>query len=161
MINTQQEKDQLTKFWLDNKLPTDFKLNKVSFWQDKKTDKVFLINENLDLVGINPVTLQAESYSICSVCYRHGFSETCQLNHKCEGGCNECNPISNDRRFKVNGAINIKIHRDMEDWLLECFTDEYDSETIQNLTLNELYSAINRYYDGGLSEFIENNQQVL
>ena len=42
----------------------------------------------------------------------------------------------------------------MRDWLLECFSDEYDQEQIQELTHTELVRSINKYYDGGMKAFI-------
>ncbi len=48
----------------------------------------------------------------------------------------------------------------MIEWLLECFTDDYDQEQIQELTESQLTRAINRYYDGGLSAFIQDYREV-
>lgn len=39
-------------------------------------------------------------------------------------------------------------------WLFECFSDEYDHETIQELTYYELITLVNKYYDGGMKSFI-------
>lgn len=45
------------------------------------------------------------------------------------------------------------LENEMRDWLLECFTEEYDQEQINNLTSEELQKPIQRYFDGGLIEF--------
>jgi hypothetical protein len=45
------------------------------------------------------------------------------------------------------------LDKEMKDWLLECFSDEYDQEQIEELTHNQLVRAINRYFDGGMKEF--------
>lgn len=42
----------------------------------------------------------------------------------------------------------------MKDWLLDCFTEQQDHEEIEELTHDELVNAINRYYDGGMKEFV-------
>ncbi len=47
----------------------------------------------------------------------------------------------------------MSIHKDMREWLLECYSDEYDQEVINGLTDSELGSVINRYYDGGMRAF--------
>jgi hypothetical protein len=44
---------------------------------------------------------------------------------------------------------------EMREWLLECFSEEYDQEQIEALSHNELVRAINRYYDGGIKAFKE------
>ncbi len=49
----------------------------------------------------------------------------------------------------------MNIHNEMRDWLLECFSDEYDQEQIEELTHEQLEKAVNRYYDGGLKAFKE------
>lgn len=43
----------------------------------------------------------------------------------------------------------------MRNWLLECFSDEYDVEQINELTHNQLVKAISRYFDGGFNAFME------
>ncbi len=45
------------------------------------------------------------------------------------------------------------LDKDMRDWLLECFSDEYDQEQIEELTHEQLEKAVNRYYDGGMQAF--------
>ena len=45
------------------------------------------------------------------------------------------------------------IESDMRDWLLECFSEEYDQEQINELTYDQLVKSINRYYDGGMRAF--------
>lgn len=44
---------------------------------------------------------------------------------------------------------------EMREWLLECFSDEYDQEQIQELTYEQLKSAVNRYYAGGFEVFLD------
>lgn len=39
------------------------------------------------------------------------------------------------------------------DWLLDCFSDEYDQELITDLTPDDVIAAVERYYEGGWSEF--------
>lgn len=45
------------------------------------------------------------------------------------------------------------LDKEMKDWLLECFNEEYDQEQIEELTHEQLKRAINRYYAGGMAEF--------
>ncbi len=45
------------------------------------------------------------------------------------------------------------LETEMREWLLECFSDEYDQEQIEDLTYNQLVRSIERYYDGGVEEF--------
>jgi hypothetical protein len=45
------------------------------------------------------------------------------------------------------------MEQEMREWLLECFSDEYDQERILELTYEQLEKAINRYFDGGMEEF--------
>ncbi len=47
------------------------------------------------------------------------------------------------------------LDREMKDWLLECFDDEYDQEQIEELTHEQLVRSINKYYDGGMTAFKE------
>lgn len=47
-----------------------------------------------------------------------------------------------------------QLQDEMRSWLLDCFTDEYDQEQIQELSYQQLVKSINRYYDGGISQFI-------
>lgn len=44
--------------------------------------------------------------------------------------------------------------KEMREWLLECFSS-YDHEEIEELTEKQLYNSINKYYDGGLNQFIQ------
>ncbi len=46
------------------------------------------------------------------------------------------------------------LEKEMREWLLECFSDEYDQEQINELGYLELQRSINKYYDGGLNSFI-------
>ena len=46
------------------------------------------------------------------------------------------------------------LDKEMGEWLLECFSDEYDQEQIEELTHEQLVRSINRYFDGGMKEFI-------
>lgn len=46
------------------------------------------------------------------------------------------------------------MYNEMREWLLECFSDDYDQEEILELTDKVLERAINRYFDGGVKEFI-------
>lgn len=55
---------------------------------------------------------------------------------------------------KQNGVSMYGIDVEMRGWLLECFTDAYDQEEINGLTHEQLVSAINTYYDGGMVEFV-------
>lgn len=45
------------------------------------------------------------------------------------------------------------LDKEMREWLLECFSDEYDQEKIQELTHEQLVKSINHYYDGGMNVF--------
>jgi hypothetical protein len=45
------------------------------------------------------------------------------------------------------------LDQEMRDWLLECFSDSYDQEQIEELTHEQLVRAINRYFEGGIKEF--------
>lgn len=42
----------------------------------------------------------------------------------------------------------------MIDWLLECFDDDYEQDEIRDLSYKQACQAINRYFDGGIEEFI-------
>lgn len=42
----------------------------------------------------------------------------------------------------------------MREWLLECFASDDDQEEIESLGFNGLFIAVNRYYDGGIAQFI-------
>ena len=44
---------------------------------------------------------------------------------------------------------------DAREWLLECFEDEYDQETIEELDDAGIVDAINRYYHDGMEAFNE------
>jgi hypothetical protein len=46
-----------------------------------------------------------------------------------------------------------RLDTEMKEWLLECFSDEYDQEQIEELTHEQLIRSINRYYDGGIQAF--------
>ena len=48
----------------------------------------------------------------------------------------------------------MNIDREMKDWLLDCFDEEADQEEIEGLGSQQLENAINRYFDGGMKEFI-------
>lgn len=48
-----------------------------------------------------------------------------------------------------------RLEKEMREWLLECFSDEYDQEQIEELTSKQLERAINKYFDGGLTAFKE------
>ena len=48
-----------------------------------------------------------------------------------------------------------ELDKEMRDWLLECFSDEYDQDQIEKLTHNQLLRSINRYYDGGTLGFMD------
>ncbi len=48
-----------------------------------------------------------------------------------------------------------ELDKDMREWLLECFSEEYEQEQIEGLTHEQLVRAINRYYDGGMRAFKE------
>ncbi len=54
----------------------------------------------------------------------------------------------------TNQAVDTILQEAMREWLIECFTEEYDQEQIQELTYSQLTQAINRYYDGGMTSFI-------
>jgi hypothetical protein len=41
------------------------------------------------------------------------------------------------------------------EWLLDCFQDEYDQETIRGLNDSSIVDAINRYYHDGIEAFNE------
>lgn len=43
---------------------------------------------------------------------------------------------------------------DMREWLLECFSDEDDQEEIQELSDKEVLASVNRYFHGGVKEFM-------
>lgn len=45
------------------------------------------------------------------------------------------------------------LEQEMREWLLDCFTDEYDQEQIRELEPVGLLQAIDRYYDGGVKAF--------
>lgn len=47
------------------------------------------------------------------------------------------------------------LDKEMREWLLECFSDEYDQEQIEELTHEQLMRSINRYFDGGVAAFKE------
>lgn len=49
----------------------------------------------------------------------------------------------------------MSLEQEMKEWLLECFSDEYDQEQIEELTTEQLKRSINRYFDGGLTEFVK------
>jgi uncharacterized protein with von Willebrand factor type A (vWA) domain len=51
--------------------------------------------------------------------------------------------------------MNTQLDTEMREWLLECFSDDNDQETIEELTHDQLIKSINRYFDGGLTEFIK------
>jgi len=52
-------------------------------------------------------------------------------------------------------AITTQIlEKEMRSWLLDCFNDEYDQETIENLSFESLKKSVNRYFEGGFNEFI-------
>lgn len=42
-------------------------------------------------------------------------------------------------------------------WLCEFTWSNIDNEEIEDLTEKELISAINKYYDGGMSSFLRDN----
>jgi hypothetical protein len=44
--------------------------------------------------------------------------------------------------------------KQMREWLLEGFSDEYDQEQINELTFDQLVRAVNGYYDGGYKSFL-------
>jgi hypothetical protein len=46
------------------------------------------------------------------------------------------------------------LDKEMREWLLGCFDDEYDQEQINSLSHEQLVRAINRYYDGGIRSFL-------
>lgn len=48
------------------------------------------------------------------------------------------------------------LEKEMREWLLECFSEEYDQETINKLNRGQLVKAINRYFDGGIKAFLHN-----
>jgi len=43
--------------------------------------------------------------------------------------------------------------REMRDWLLDCFPDEYCQESIEQASEAKILKAINRFYDGGVEAF--------
>lgn len=43
---------------------------------------------------------------------------------------------------------------EMRAWLLECFSDEYEQEHINELNFKQLVNSVNRYYDGGYKSFL-------
>ena len=45
-----------------------------------------------------------------------------------------------------------KLDQEMKNWLIECFPNQ--EEELEELSHNELVNSINRYFDGGLMEFI-------
>lgn len=51
-------------------------------------------------------------------------------------------------------VVDTILKDEMQQWLLDCFSDEYDQEQIKELTYSQLKKAINRYYDGGIESFI-------
>ncbi len=50
----------------------------------------------------------------------------------------------------------IELEEHMREWLMCCFTDEYDQELIDGLDFDGLVKSINQYYDGGMREFKNN-----
>lgn len=46
------------------------------------------------------------------------------------------------------------LDREMREWLLDCYDNEDDQAEIEELNHDELVKAVNRLYDGGLTEFI-------
>ena len=55
----------------------------------------------------------------------------------------------------MSDGLDIILVKQMKEWLLECFNDEYDKEQIEELTQEELLRSINRYFDGGFAAFKE------
>lgn len=50
--------------------------------------------------------------------------------------------------------MTLDIETEMRDWLLECFSEEYEQEQINELTFNELKRSVNKYYDRGIKAFL-------
>lgn len=46
-------------------------------------------------------------------------------------------------------------HAQMKEWLLDCFNEEADQEKIKQLIYEHCVKAINKCYDGGFKQFIE------
>lgn len=44
---------------------------------------------------------------------------------------------------------------DMINWLLDCFEDDYDQDTIKELDFQAAKKAVNKYYDGGYYQFLK------
>lgn len=63
--------------------------------------------------------------------------------------------------FNKKGSKMSALDKEMREWLLECFSDEYDQEQIEELTHEQLVRSINRYFDGGMKAFQECCGQVM
>lgn len=42
-------------------------------------------------------------------------------------------------------------------WLLDCFADEYDRETIESLNWLKIVASVDRYYEGGYAQFLRDS----
>ena len=62
--------------------------------------------------------------------------------------------------MKTDNELNAELIEAGREWLLEIFNDISDRDVIENeLSPNEIMSAIKRYYSGGWSAF-ENNFEL-
>lgn len=58
-----------------------------------------------------------------------------------------------DNRLSI--ISHAELIQQMREWLLDCFEDDYEQEEIQQLNFEEVQDAVQRYYDGGITGFIE------
>jgi hypothetical protein len=81
---------KLLQAWRDQGLPYDFCEEKVIALMNKKSKKVFLINNEYQVAMLNGEKLEL-LYS-CKNCHHEGFQEICKFNDE---GCNECLIVKN------------------------------------------------------------------
>jgi len=62
----------------------------------------------------------------------------------------------------LNRSINLNSTQDLElirpalvDWLQDCYSDDYDMETIAKCSTAYLAKRVNKEFEGGLRAFIE------